>query len=179
MNFKYEKVNGYVSWIDMLANTICKNFRCIPLYFRPQWRKGKYTEVSVCGLQNDAEICKSVLEYAVKVAEMDCKRIINKMRYEGHSTKNYKNTFMDGFNKGLIEGFYQQIIQDNRYALVVVIPKEVKDHVSTKGNIDLPFNSTESAADEVIKAHGYRRGMEFVDALNNSKKLDERLKIVE
>lgn len=169
-----KSVNAYVRWIDNLIQIICENFRCIALYSRPEKTKGKYTQISICGLENDAEICKSVLEYVVKIAQLECKRVINQMRYQGISTKNYKNTFMKGFNEGIKEGFYQQILQNNLYAVAVVVPEEVNDYVAKLVLIDLPFNSFECISDIEVHNAGYQKGIEFVYDMNHAKKLEHK-----
>lgn len=172
-----EEVNSYVKWIDNLTGIICKNFRCRALYFRPEGKKGKFTMTTVCGLEQDAQICKSVLEYAVKVAQCDCKRVINQMRYLGDSTKGYKNTFMNGFNEGIKEGFYQQILKNNLYAVAVVVPEEVNDYVSTLVSIKLPFNSQKAVEDLIVHDMGYQKGIEFVHDMNNAKGLEVKGKL--
>ncbi|MEG0165403.1 DUF2786 domain-containing protein [Anaerorhabdus sp.] len=168
-----EEVNSYVKWIDDLTRIICKNFRCRPLYFRPKKRKGKFTRTTVCGLEQDAQICKSVLEYAVKVAQCDCKRVINQMQYLGDSpTKGYKNTFMNGFNEGIKEGFYQQILKNNLYAVAEVVPEEVNNYVNTLDKVKLPYNSQKAVEDFIVHDMGYQKGIEFVHDMNNAKGLE-------
>lgn len=172
-----EEVNSYVNWINELTIIICKNFRCISIYFRPVGRKGKFTRTTICGLEQDAEICKSVLEYAIKVAQNDCKRVINRLNYQGISTKNYKNTFMKGFNEGIKEGFYQQVLQNNLYAVAVAVPEEVKGYVSKLGRVKLPYNSGELIEDAMVHAEGYQKGMEFVYDMNHAEKIENKKRI--
>lgn len=60
-------------WIPLLADTLARNYLCQFVRFS---RKGMQTKgVGFWGLEDDAEICTKVFEYAVDCIHSECKKI--------------------------------------------------------------------------------------------------------
>ena len=156
----HEKINAYQEWIDSLVKVVAKNFRCVPLYMRISHTKGKLTRVIICGLEEDAKICKMILEHAFTICEKESKKVVNYYHYRGESTKGIKETFCKAFIRGVKDGYHEQLMSKNRYALAIVVPEEVNQHIAEYGRVGLNRRRTGETDNAYARGYGYQCGQE-------------------
>lgn len=179
------KVNCYSSWCMRLSEIITDNFRCIPLYSHLYKCKGKKEQCSVFGYESDAAICKEVMEAAYDQITKQVKITVNYYYRNYGSTKGVKEDYIQGFLDGLKEEYYEQVLSQNRYALVITVPEEVKTEEkkrytsrSIKIKVIIPANNRD------VQLFGYREGKEFAQGIktkklnNKQRKLTKKRKLI-
>lgn len=144
-------------WIPLLADTLARNYLCQFVRFS---RKGMQTKgVGFWGLEDDAEICTKVFEYAVDCIRSECKKI---KKENANSTAQTRNClcggYAFGFILGLEEAFKEQEESNKaKWGLVPMMSEEVAH--STDGLRKI--RSSSFKASEVYKAVGYSAGKNF------------------
>ncbi|MEG0409225.1 MAG: DUF2786 domain-containing protein [Bacilli bacterium] len=155
------KVNCYSSWCLKLSEIISKNFRCIPLYIHKLKHKGKLDICSVLGYESDAAICKSVMENAFDQITKQSKITVNYYYRHYGTTKGIKEDYIQSFLEGLEEGYYEQVLSQNKYALAAVVPEAVKEVSNKQGERIIKTNKIEKANNRDVKLFGYSEGKQF------------------
>ncbi|MEG0366596.1 MAG: DUF2786 domain-containing protein [Coprobacillus sp.] len=169
------KVNCYSKWIMDLSGIITKNFRCHPAYCSYAGYKGKVKTLMIIGLKADAEICCEVMEFAVEIANKESKKVVNWYNKRGFSSAGIKQDFMEGFISGIKEGFYQQIISNNKYAVAVVVPAEVNEHCRQYEKKDIITKSVKSAGSDEAKHFGYQTGYKVASGTYDQKIIEQNM----
>ena len=122
INLAYHEFGRIFWWHKQLAVVISKAFRCQAII------SGSYY-LKFVGLNEDAKIAKEVFEGALE----HIKYRKSQMHY---ATKEEKNSYVQGFILGLnqkLEAQAQQLAAESN-ALVVLVPAEVTDYVTTNTN---------------------------------------------
>jgi len=152
-------VMGYGStiwWKKALARIICANFRCISFIRKI---KGK-TSIGFIGLKEDAEIAKSVYQFASKYLDHSAGMFMLKNPAKD-GRAGIKNNFFKGFLKGL-EDKYAEQVKNNNWGLVIVKDKVVDEYVE---NMKLKKSKTTTyiagSNDQAAKLEGYKAGKSF------------------
>lgn len=156
------KVNCYASWAKKLSVLISKNFRCQPTYLVKSHSKGKIIRCAIYGFEEDVEICLEVFEKAHEYMRKGSKTLINWYYRCNKPVKGVKEDYCQGFLKGLEEGFHQQILGNQKYAVMVVVPKEVKEETSKLGSKRFATRLVMQAQDQTAQRIGYQDGFRFV-----------------
>lgn len=109
-------------WMVDLAKLICNEYLCTSSWGT---KAGTRTHVLyITGMENDLEICKSVMGYAVGFVEGQIGTL--QRRYSRQDPKAIANSYADGFVLGLEMAFEAQREEHPEWGLVVVKPDEVK-----------------------------------------------------
>lgn len=144
-------------WIPLLADTLARNYLCQFVRFS---RKGMQTKgVGFWGLEDDAEICTKVFEYAVDCIRSECKKI---KKENANSTAQTRNCLCSGYAFGFILGLEEAFKEQEesnkaKWGLVPMMSEEVAH--STDGLRKI--RSSSFKASEVYKAVGYSAGKNF------------------
>lgn len=161
--YKYcAKVNCYASWAMKLSEIITKNFRCHPAYMTVKHSKGKLIKCAIYGFEEDVDICKEVLEKAHQYMEKGSKALVNWYYRCNLSVKGIKEDYCQGFLDGLEEGFHQQILGNQKYAVLVVVPEAVTKETNKLGSKSFATRLVIQAHDQTAQQIGYQDGFRFV-----------------
>ena len=110
-------------WIPTLASVIASHYCCKAYLYREQY--SKTSQIGLIGLEDDFDICKKIILYAVECVLSGTRRIV-KNPYEpaGRYRKNC-NAYGWGFAKGLREAYEKQAEQHQEWGLVMSVPSAV------------------------------------------------------
>lgn len=107
------------NWKTRLANVIARNFCC--KYYMIQHGRGN-SDVVFYGYKKDATIALEVFTFLYESGNKFAVRYYNKRKKDGFNTKGLMNTYLLGFVAGI-----KDVLDKQCKALMIVIPKEVKD----------------------------------------------------
>ena len=142
-------VNLYIAWEQKLHYIIANNFRCEPLIVSVKYKKGKVKAAIFCGTRTDAETARSIMEYAVATGRRGADHFIAEFRKQTKmSCRGIGTDYLDGFVEGISEGFHDQLVENNKYALVAIVPEEVKEHCKS-------YEESQFIAPTLAEAAGY------------------------
>ena len=151
-------------WISSLAKIIADNHCC-----SAAWTtfKGKRTHtLQLTGFEEDVEVCKAVIIYAVGVArhaiKMQC------YRNRDASGRDVSVNYGRGFVLGLKEMYDQQAEEHAEWGLVVVKPQKVQEYEQTLGHKNVQSRRARSV--EEAFASGLEDGRNF----NSNNKLQAK-----
>ena len=117
-------------WMASLAKLICDEYLCVAAW---STKPGTRTHVlCITGMEDDLEVCKSVMGYAVGFVEGQIE--ILQRRYHRQDPKAIANSYADGFILGLEMAFEEQKESHPEWGLVVVKPEEVKGYEDNLGS---------------------------------------------
>lgn len=154
-------------WIFLLAQLIAQKHCCQDFFFR---QAGKQTKtIGFLGFADDAEICDSVLQYAVDCATQELKNI--QKRYKEYPV-NYRKTKCDsygyGFVHGIQEAFEDQDKAHQEWGLLLTMSKEIKEiaqgfetenvRVLSKNDVNILSQSDDKNVCNIIDFATYGRG---------------------
>lgn len=109
-------------WMVDLAKLICDEYLCVAAWSTP--RGSRTHALVITGMEDDLEICKSVIGYAVGFIEGRIKYLQRKFRMQ--DPKTVANSYATGFILGLELAFEEQRTEHPEWGLVVVKHEEVK-----------------------------------------------------
>lgn len=114
-------------WIPSLASVIATHYCCKAYLYREQY--SKTSQIGLIGLEDDFDICKKIVLYAVDCVMSETKRI-KKDPYApaGRHRKNC-NAYGWGFAAGLRKAYEEQEKQHQEWGLVMIVPKAVDDEI--------------------------------------------------
>lgn len=117
------------TWMVDLSSTIAENYMCSAAW---NHRKGSRTyTLVITGLDDDAELCKTVIEYAVEFVTGTARSLARRKRSD---IKSVTKSYASGFIAGLKLAFEVQQEEHPEWALVVVKPDEVKRYEDGLGH---------------------------------------------
>lgn len=112
-------------WVPTLAATISKHYCCKSFLLK---QKGaKRSEIGLVGLDEDFQICKSILLYAFECVSARCSAIRRQKGYSAQELRQMCHSYGWGFCMGLKEAFQAQSDQHQEWALVMAVPQAVED----------------------------------------------------
>ena len=153
-------------WILNLSAVIGENYCCKG--YRTH-RHGEQTQyIGFIGLEDDAEICIAVFNYAVDciLAEIGCIKKENQCYYSSY-VKKLCDSYGYGFTVGIEAAFEeQQETNEDRWGLVLVMPQEVLD-----ASQHLDHKEFHSRAEETIAASAYTKGYNHGKEFDPTKRL--------
>lgn len=107
------------SWMNALAVLICNNYCCACGWIT---ERGSRTHIlQITGMKEDAEVCKSVIEYAVGF-------VLGKIKIYKYKYRSDPRSYAEGFILGLELAFDEQKEEHPEWGLVVVKPQEVNEY---------------------------------------------------
>lgn len=125
-NVAWTTDSGYV-WMAALCDELCKNYCCVAAWCTPRGTRTHILEIT--GMEQDADLCKQVIEYAVGFIFGQIHYLQRK--YVRQDPKAIANSYAKGFITGLILAFEEQQEEHPEWGLVVVKPEEVQNYEDT------------------------------------------------
>lgn len=122
-------------WMVSLSAVIGENY-CCQAYRHHGW--GEQTQqIGFVGLEEDIEICIEVFRYAVDcilAGEKNLKKELSGYDYSGSYIKKMRDSYGFGFVRGISAAYSKQKEENQEWALVMVMPKEVEEATSNFAN---------------------------------------------
>lgn len=142
-------------WMTGLCKLICDNYLCAASWGTP---KGSRTHVLyINGLEDDAELCKTVVEYAVGFVRGAIK--VLQRRNRNGDARAIAKSYAEGFILGLEMAFEEQKEDHPEWGLVVVKPKEVQEYEEKLGTRSV--RTKQASFDPLAYLRGQNDGMKF------------------
>lgn len=142
-------------WMADLAKLICDEYLCVSAWGT---KPGTRTHVLyITGMEEDLEVCKSVMGYAVGFVEGQIE--ILQRRYRRQDPKAIANSYAEGFILGLQLAFEEQKDEHPEWGLVVVKPDEVKNYEEGLGSKSV--KSKKANFDPLAYMKGQNDGRDF------------------
>lgn len=152
-------------WKIRLAVIVANNFRC-ECYLHRHWemdRPRARREIRFIGVKSDAEVAGVVFQSAAKAAEHLCRLHLAERRHEwGYKVNPVRNSFFQGFNRGLADKFHDQVAKNN-WALVLVKDPRVKEGLARALGPKPRYERARplNAGDQSAFTAGYQAGRNF------------------
>ena len=142
-------------WMVHLVKLICDEYLCTAAW---QTARGTRThKLVITGMENDVEICRPAVEYAVGFVDGTI-RYLQRKSYT-KDPKVVAKSYADGFIMGLEMVFEEQKEEHPEWALAIVKPQEVTDYEKALGNKTVKTRAVEFDALSYIR--GQKDGAEF------------------
>lgn len=109
-------------WVNTLCAMLCENYLCTASWTTPY--KTRTHILVITGLEEDVELCKTVVEYAVGFV----RGAIKELQKKSKNPKTTAKCYAEGFILGLELAFEEQKEEHQEWGLVMVKPKEVEDY---------------------------------------------------
>jgi hypothetical protein len=169
-NIKNKKVKTLVTrftcskrrepWMVDLSAVIGENFCCQAFRHR-EWNK-QTNVIGFIGFEDDVDACVAIYDYAISCVRDGISKI--KKEWQGYS-REYRKKLCDGygfgFSSGVATAFEKQKETDETgWALVMVIPQEVKEMTKNFGSKDFKGAAQENASRSAY-LDGYSDGEKF------------------
>ena len=157
-----EHYNVKKSNLMQLQTIVGKNFRCRTY---STWPDKRTLLPSFIGLETDVNVAVEVFKSAYNYAKNEANRIATKeYKIKGHSN-GVRDDFIDGFVRGLTEGFRKQVEESKETALMIVTPREVVEEYEKIQFSTEVISTTKSKGngDENIIRSGYEKGKLFAE----------------
>lgn len=127
------------TWIVQLADLISDNHLCACSWLT---EKGRRTHIlTIHGLKSDADLCRSVIEYAVGFVRSRIK--IEQRRRPSSDPKAVAMSYAKGFILGMELMYDEQKDEHPEWALVVSKPQEVDEYMKSLGEKSIRTKQTE------------------------------------
>ena len=111
-------------WMVGLCKLVCDEYLCVAA-----WATARGTRTHtlvITGMEDDLEVCKSAVGYAVGFVEGQIETLQRK--YRRQDPKTIANSYAEGFILGLEMAFEEQKEEHPEWGLAVVKPEEVKGY---------------------------------------------------
>lgn len=132
-------------WMVNLSAVVGENY-CCQAYRKHGW--GEQTQhIGFVGLEEDIEICIAIFKYAVDsilAGEKKLKKELNRGGYSESYIKRMRDSYGFGFVGGIEEAFRKQKEENQEWALVMVMPKEVREATAKFANHSFRPKAAES-----------------------------------
>ena len=142
-------------WVASLCGIIAENYCCCASWHTPH--KTRTHILVITGMQEDAEVCKQIIEYAVEFVRGAIKALQRK--YRRNDPKSIAQSYAAGFIEGLGMAYEEQKDEHPEWGLVIVKPEEVKQYEDSLGCKSVKAHST--VVNPLAKMKGFNDGMEF------------------
>ncbi|MFA5543405.1 MAG: DUF2786 domain-containing protein [Bacilli bacterium] len=164
-------------WKISLHRVIAENFRCASVIF--DFGGSNKQMMGFVGTGEDAEIAKQVYEFALQAIKVGGMRCCREFRKKGMDTTGKRDSYRDGFLKGLEKRFKDQREAHQEWGLVLVRPKEVNEYIGNHCNKLSPEQladllsqqrSKDLLYDRLAGNMGFQDGYEFGESSSPSRK---------
>lgn len=142
-------------WMVDLCNLICDEYLCVSAWNTV--RGSRTHTLVITGMEDDLEVCKSVVGYAVGFVEGQIETL--QKRYRRQDPKAIANSYADGFILGLEMAFEEQKENHPEWGLVVVKSEEVKGYEDKLGTKSVKTKKADFNPLAYMKGHN--DGREF------------------
>lgn len=133
-----------------LAQIIAKNFKCVPMLSGNQ--------LVFIGLAEDLEMATTMFKSLYTFIEKRRRQIYKEYQTAGKETAGVRDTYVMGFLAGLEAQFAEQIKTNSSYAMMVVTPTAVTEHVAKCSNGKRTAKSASTNYDSELRNRGYQDG---------------------
>lgn len=150
------------AWIPTLANVIAAHYCCKAYLYRTEY--SKTSQIGLIGLEDDFDICKKIVLYAVDCVISGTKSIQKKPHEPAGRYRKNCNAYGWGFVSGLRKAYEEQEHQHQEWGLVMVIPKAVDDELASLCGKSKPKPYGDSRVDyesQRFAQSGYEAGKTF------------------
>lgn len=159
VKIELEKYNITVGWVFYLINVFTKNFGL--LHYTNKY--GKTHKIVLFGLQTDVECVKTLIDSAYNYAIEKSWEKMKEYKSLFGTTKGIRKSWCLGFVNGIEDKYEEQNKKDEKYALMVVIDKNVQNEFD---NFTSNFAKTEKfinfdIANNEAMRDGYEHGKKF------------------
>lgn len=148
-------------WIGGLALIIAENY-CCKCFTRSDRQK---KEISFFGMEEDAELCNTVFNYAVESARRIARQELVNNKYQNIMTAKektiFKNSICLGFCEGVRVAFDRQKLANECFGLIVVIKKEVEDEYRKLNTRRDNYKGKSKQIDPNARNTGFEEGKNF------------------
>lgn len=120
------------TWVADICSVIGDEYLCSCAWFTPN-RTRTHTLI-ITGMEDDVDVCESVIRYALGFVEGVTKKIANGCIARGKSPAASVQSYAKGFLLGLQMAFEEQRDEHPEWGLVVVKPEEVLEFEKTLKN---------------------------------------------
>ena len=141
-------------WMVNLCKILCESYCCTCAWRTP--KASRTHTLVITGIGDDADICKSVVEYAVGFVLGHIEILQRKFRSNPRAVS---KSYAEGFIMGLEMALEEQKEEHKEWALVVVKPQEVTDYEKTLGNKNV--RTKQASFDPLAYLRGQNDGMNF------------------
>lgn len=147
-------------WAVALSANIAESYCCRA--YRSHAKGRKVYNIGLVGLEEDFEICKSVLLYAYDCVFSYCKHHIDHDPWEPAGTYRKKcNAYGWGFSIGVHRALEEQKEEHQEWGLVMVVPQAVDDSMKDMGKKSGFGRDDTDDYTLRFKAAGFEDGMKF------------------
>lgn len=144
-------------WMCNLAKLICDEYLCVAAWAT---KPGTRTHVlHITGMEDDLEVCKAVVGYAVGFVEGQI--VTLQRKYRRQDPKVVANSYAEGFILGLQMAFEEQKEEHPEWGLVVVKQDEVKRYEDSLGTKSVKSRKTDF--DPLSYLRGQNDGRKFTE----------------
>jgi hypothetical protein len=126
-------------WMTEIANVLCANYMCAAAWQTP--RGTRTHKLVITGIGEDAELCRTVVEYAVGFM-LNAIKVLQRKNYH-IDPKSVAKSYAEGFVVGLQIAFEEQQDQHPEWGLVVVKPEKVKKYEEGLGSKNVRTKKTD------------------------------------
>ena len=126
-------------WMAKLCKLICDEYLCVAAW--DTVRGTRTHTLVITGMEEDLEVCKSMVGYAVGFVEDQIKYLQRK--YSRQDPKAVANSYAEGFILGLELMYDEQKDEHPEWALVVSKPQEVDEYMKSLGKKSVRTKQTE------------------------------------
>ena len=155
-----DNINTSIKWVDCLVHTFCKYLGVLTYYIRP----GKKTEKPVIfGHKIDVEAAITLIWSAYQYVEESGRKYATDYRKLFGSAKNIKQAYSFGFVDGLRAKYEEQNKSNEKYALMCLVDKDVKnkyDNIVQDMNIS-EVNYSNVEVNKLAFGAGFTEGYSF------------------
>lgn len=158
-SFKCEDVSWTTDsgriWMVKLCKVICDEYLCVSAWATA--RGSRTHTLVITGMEDDLEICKSAVGYAVGFVEGRIEHLQRKFRMQ--DSRSIADSYAEGFITGLEMAFEEQRESHPEWGLVVVKPDEVKGYEDALGSRQV--KTKRAGFDPLAYMKGQKDGQEF------------------
>ena len=145
------------AYIGSLANLIADKYCCVVYSTQTCGSTKRY--VTIRGYEEDVRVFENILKFATDCVNKWFKKA-KKDEYFYYTAQNQnaiKNTYGYGFAQGLNDLLEEQMrnMEEQNWGLVMVVPQEAKDYLSTLRTSRVRTNTSSNA---IIRGRGYSDG---------------------
>lgn len=141
-------------WMTNLCRILCDAYCCTASWSHERGRRTYVLQIT--GLEDDADLCKQVVEYAIGFIKSATKALCR--RY-GSDPKSITQSYATGFIMGLEMAFEDQKEEHAEWGLVLVKPDEVREYEEGLGTREV--KTRKSSFNPLAYAQGQMDGAKF------------------
>ena len=160
LDFKFTKMTN--DWMPSLAGIIAAHYCCKAYLYKVEY--AKTSQIGLIGLEDDFDICKRIILYAIDCVLSGQKRIPKSKYAPAGRYRMDCNAYGWGFYRGLKAAYAEQEAEHQEWGLVMVVPQPVTDELLSLCGKSKPKpygNMKSDYASQSFAESGYNAGKAF------------------